>query len=287
MSRPPSPAALVNGSPCGIGDPAIPVSDRGFQYGDGIFETLAARGGRLLDGAAHLERLRQGADLLGIPAPAPAHLAAEAEGLVAQQGAGERNVIKILVSRGPGGRGLAPPAHPEPTRVVMRLPWPEHPAEWRRTGVRTVLCRTRQVSGDALDGRIKSMNQLNHIVARMEWTDPDIAEGLLQDHEERLVEGTATNLFLVRDGVLQTPDLTGAGLPGVTRRRILELARATGLPTEEGEVREVDLEHAEEAFLTNSIIGVWPIREHGGRRLPSAPGPWTVRLSQALETAYA
>ncbi|KPV40138.1 hypothetical protein AN478_08345 [Thiohalorhabdus denitrificans] len=285
MSHPP--AALVNGYPCEIGDPVIPVSDRGFQYGDGVFETVAARDGRLLDGAAHLERLRQGAELLGIPAPDPARLAAEAEGLVAHQGGGERNVIKILVSRGPGGRGLAPPAHPEPTRVVMRLPWPEHPPEWQRSGVRTVLCRTRQVSGDALDGRIKSMNQLNHIVARMEWADPDIAEGLLRDHEERLVEGTVTNLFLVRDGVLKTPDLSGAGLPGVTRRRILEHARAAGLPTEEGEVREVDLERAEEAFLTNSIIGIWPIREHGGRGLPSAPGPQTVRLRRSLEAAYA
>ncbi|MFA9462091.1 aminodeoxychorismate lyase [Thiohalorhabdus methylotrophus] len=287
MSIPTNPSVLVNGRSVDPLEPAISVADRGFQYGDGLFETIAAREGRLLEGAAHLERLAEGARILCFPEPDTALLAAEAESLIAQQGAGERHVIKILLSRGPGGRGLLPPAEPEPTRAVMRLAWPGHPAEWGERGVRTISCATRQMSGDALDGRIKSMNQLNHIAARMEWSDPDIAEGLLRDHENRLIEGTVTNLFLVLEGTLLTPDLSGAGLPGITRRRVLELARAAGIPVREGVVRPQDLEEADEMFLTNSLVGIWPVRQHDARRLPRAPGPVTRQLSEALEATYA
>ncbi|HKJ87099.1 MAG TPA: aminodeoxychorismate lyase [Gammaproteobacteria bacterium] len=282
-----NPSVLVNGHPCEALDPVLPVADRGFQYGDGVFETIASRGSRLLDGDAHLSRLAAGARLLGIPEPDTRRMAGEAASLLDGQGREERHVIKVLYTRGPGGRGLAPPADPRPTRVLMRLPWPEHPPTWARHGVHAITCATRQVSGEALDGRIKSMNQLNHIVARMEWSDPGIAEGLLQDAEGRLVEGTVTNLFLVSRGSLLTPDLSGSGLPGITRDRVLDIAEAEGIPARETEIRAHHLEDAEEMFLTNSVIGVWPVLQIDHRILPEAPGPLTSRLRRALEAGYA
>jgi 4-amino-4-deoxychorismate lyase len=279
---------LVNGEARAPEGAVVSVFDRGFQYGDGVFETLALVDGRVREQAAHLERLARGAELLGIPAPEVGAFEADIAELSRDLGRGDRAVIKLNYTRGAGGRGLAPPPDPVPTRVAMRLGWPGHPVEWAETGVRVITCRTRQVSGAALDGRIKSMNQLNHIVARMEWTDPGIAEGLLRDGEGRVVEGTVTNLFLVRDGELVTPDLAGAGLPGVTRGRVLEAAASLGIPVREDPVWPGDLARAEELFLTNSIIGVWPVRELDGQMVADgAPGPVTRRLQQALEGMYA
>ncbi len=278
--------ALVNGHRRDPAKGAISVLDRGFQYGDGVFETLAVVDGRIREQVAHLERLTQGARLLGIPEPDRGILSDELEAAAGDLRPDQRGVIKVFLSRGPGGRGLAPPEAPEPTRVVLRLPWPAHPASWRELGVRVVLCRTLQVSGAALDGSIKHMNQLNHIVARMEWTDPGIAEGLLQDGRGRVIEGTVTNLFRVAAGTLETPRLDGSGLPGVTRRRVLGLAAEAGLAVGEGEIRPEDLHEADEVFLTNSLIGIWPVRELDGRPLAGAPGPVTRRLQAALEQVY-
>jgi len=279
-------AVLINGRPHEPESAAVSVFDRGFQYGDGVFETIAAIGGEARELSGHLDRLSQGARLLGIPEPDAATLAGEVQQLASEPDAGDRAVIKVLYSRGPGGRGLAPPDTPVPTRVVLRLPWPRHPESWYRAGVRTFTCRTRQVSGAALDGRIKSMNQLNHIVARLEWRDPDIAEGLLADEAGHVVEGTVTNLFAVSGGRLMTPDLTGAGLPGLTRERIMALAADRGLPVETTALSPAELAGADELFLTNSLVGIWPIREHDGRSL-GAPGPITLDLKKALESLYA
>ncbi len=278
---------LINGQAYEPASASVSVFDRGFQYGDGVFETLAITQGRIREQEAHLDRLALGARLLAIPLPDRGVLTQEIEWMIRGLTSEDRAVLKILYTRGKGGRGLAPPQVPEPTRVLMRLPWPDYPPQWCREGVRTINCRTRQMSGAALDGRIKTMNQLNHIAARMEWQDPSIAEGLLCDSAGRIIEATASNLFAVRAGTLLTPDLSGAGLPGVTRGRVLELAQAQGIPATIGELYPEDLEVAEELFLTNSIVGIWPIREHGGCPLPQAPGRVTRQLQNALEWAYA
>ena len=283
----PATAVLIDGQPVAPETASVSVFDRGFQYGDGVFETLAVVDGQVRERDAHIARLARGARLLGIPEPDSGTLAGEIDGLAGALGAGERAVIKLLYSRGRGGRGLAPPEHPEPTRVVMRLPWPAHPPEWRLRGVRTITCATRQASAAALDGRIKSMNQLNHIVARMEWQDPGIAEGLLRDERGCLVEGTVTNLFAVFADRVITPDLAGCGLPGVTRRRVLELAGRRPGGAEEGDLRPEDLARADEVFLTNSLIGIWPVRAHDRHAFAGAPGPVTHELQQGLEAIYA
>jgi 4-amino-4-deoxychorismate lyase len=280
-------AVLINGQPQDPETASVSVFDRGFQYGDGVFETMASVAGRVRDRDRHLARLAQGARLLGIPEPEAGVLEGEVDRLGAGPTTAERAVIKVLYSRGPGGRGLAPPAQAAPTRVILCLAWPEHPRHWASQGVRTITCRTRQTSGAALDARIKSMNQLNHIVARMEWQDPDIAEGLLCDERGRLVEGTVTNLFARFGERLVTPDLAGAGLPGITRGRIMELARAEGWQVAAGELTPAELADADEAFLTNSVVGLWPVREHDGRALASSPGPAARSLGRALEAAYA
>ena len=288
MTAGPPARVRINGAEQAPDAAVVSVFDRGFQYGDGVFETAALIDGHVREADAHIDRLCRGARLLGMPPPEreglQADLAAMGEGVAA----GERAVVKVVYTRGSGGRGLQPPATPRPTRVVMRLPWPGHPAAWREQGVRVISCRTRQMSGAALDGRIKSMNQLNHIVARMEWTDPEIAEGLLCDEDGGIVEGTVTNLFAVREGEVVTPDLARSGLPGVTRGRLLEVAASLGIPAQERPLAHDELGTADELFLTNSIVGVWPVRELDGRPVADGrPGPITRRLQAALEAIYA
>ncbi|MEF8793538.1 aminodeoxychorismate lyase [Thiohalorhabdus sp.] len=282
----PIPAVTIDGQRKDPEAASVSVFDRGFQYGDGVFETLAVVGGRVRELEAHMDRLGEGAELLGIPAPDAGDLAADIDDLAGELGTDTNAVIKVLYSRGRGGRGLAPPERPKPTRVIMRLAWPDHPPGWWRHGIRTITCTTHQVSGGALDGRIKSMNQINHIVARMEWQDPGVAEGLLCDQRGYVVEGTVTNVFAVFDGRVVTPDLTGSGLPGITRRRVLEIADEPNGRSQLAALSPADLGEADELFLTNSLVGIWPVASFDDRPF-SAPGPVTHKLQQALEAIYA
>ena len=242
----------------------LDVRDRGLQYGDGLFETLAVDRGEPRDWQAHLDRLESGCDRLGIPSPDPATLAAEADRLCA---GAERAVLKILVTRGSGGRGYRPPAEPAPRRILMRSPWPDYPGYYWTEGVRVRHCRTRLGENPALAG-LKHLNRLEQVLARAEWDDPEVAEGLMCDATGRLVEGTMSNLFWVRDGVLHTPDLSRCGVAGVVRARVLEWAEANGRPARVVEAGPEELEGADEVFLTNSVIGLWPVRELAGRSFP-------------------
>jgi 4-amino-4-deoxychorismate lyase len=284
MTAPTNPSAILNGVPTPAPEASVSVFDRGFQFGDGCFETLAAVNGRVRDRAEHLERLGRGARLLGIPEPDSGQLADELAELCPAEG---RAVLKVIYTRGSGGRGLAPPDEAVPTRVVLRLPWPQYPAEHWTQGVRVRLCETRQIPGRSLDGRIKHLNQLNRITARMEWEGGDPAEGLMRDLEGRVLEGTVTNLFVVQGGTLLTPDLGRSGLPGIIRGRVLTLAQEAGWGVAEGEVTPAELGRGDEVFLTNSLIGIWPVRGVNdlGVAWP-APGPVTEHLQQLLESSY-
>lgn len=238
---------LVNGRPIGC----VPADDRGLAYGDGLFETLAVTQGRIRLWDAHMDRLCRGCRVLGLPEPDVDLLRAEAESLVEGK---EAWVLKILVTRGSGGRGYALPREPSPTRVLQRHPWPAPTA--RAGEVR--LCNHRLSWQPGLVG-FKHLNRLDQVLARAEWDDPRIAEGLMQDPEGRVVEGISSNLFLVRAGRLETPTLTGCGVAGVVRALTLRLATEMGIPWRESEVYPGDLYAADALFLTNSILGLLPV----------------------------
>ncbi len=233
----------------------LSLQDRGLHYGDGLFETVAVIDGRMPLWERHMARLCRDAPRLGLPPPDPALLAAEARRLCAGTA---RGVLKIILTRGPG-RGYAPPPQARPTRILCRYPWPAYPESHRREGVRVRVCRMRLGENPRLAG-IKHLNRLEQVLARSEWRDPDIAEGLLLDQQGRVIEGTQSNVFAVRKGCLLTPDLSRCGVAGVMRAWILEEARSAGIPCE---VRDLPLEEllaAEEVFLCNSVAGIWPVR---------------------------
>ncbi|WP_303905860.1 aminodeoxychorismate lyase [Thiohalomonas denitrificans] len=264
---------LVNGEPAACVDPR----DRGLQYGDGVFETITVRGGKPELWDAHLERLMAGCRVLDIPSPDPEQLAQE----VAQVTADEiRCVAKLVITRGAGGRGYRKPDEPKPTRLVMRSPFPDYPSDWSDSGVVVRLCRTPLGLNPALAG-LKHLNRLEQVMARNEWQNPEIAEGLMRDSEGFVVEGTMSNLFLVDRGTLVTPRLDRCGVAGVMRNRVLELAKSLGIPAREERVTLATLQQAEGAFLTNSLLRMWPIRILKGQDCPRAT--ITATLKSALD----
>lgn len=252
---------LVNGAE----NDAIPVHDRGLQYGDGLFETLAVLEGSPREWERHVRRLVWGCARLGIPPPDLEQL--QRETLCVCKGAA-RAVLKLIVTRGTGARGYRPSRHSEPTRIVALYPWPEHPPSWADEGIAVRVCITRLACNARLAG-IKHLNRLEQVCARSEWDDPEIAEGLMLDTQGCVIEGTMSNLFIVRGGRLTTPDVSQCGVAGIMRERILELARRMGVPCDITTVTLEAVKAAQGAFLCNSIVGIWPIRELNGIQFPS------------------
>jgi len=253
----------------------LPVADRGLQYGDGLFETLALRNGEPLLWDRHLLRLDEGCHRLGLPAPDKRLLREEVTRIA---GSDTRAVVKIILTRGAAGRGYRADAAGTATRIVQRLPWPYYPGTASIEGVAVRWCDTRLSRQSRLAG-LKHLNRLEQVLARAEWQD-DYAEGLMRDTDGLVIEGTMTNLFLVRtNDTVVTPDLSQSGIAGVMRAQVLESAAAMGMHCVTQAVSVDMIESAQELFLTNSLIGIWPIRRIEARHYVVG------QISQALQAA--
>lgn len=253
---------LVNGEPRA----EISAMDRGLSYGDGVFETVAVLGGRPRQLERHLRRLTRGLGRLGIGGVDGSLLMREANRV---SNGSDRAVLKIIVTRGSGGRGYRAPEVGTPTRIVSLHRWPEYPDRYHERGVDVCVCRTRLGLNASLAG-IKHLNRLEQVLARGEWGD-EYQEGLMLDAKDRVIEGTMSNLFVVDEDALVTPSLEQAGIAGIMRERILEQARALGIPCRIESFGLERLQGAQGLFLCNSIIGIWPVRrlEEEGFRLPN------------------
>jgi 4-amino-4-deoxychorismate lyase len=259
----------------GVPGHEVTVLDRGLQYGDGLFETMACQSGRVRFLPLHLERLRHGCARLGLRTLEVQPLTREIEAFAA---GGADATLKLILTRGAAlARGYAVQGHEEPTRILMRYaPAPDAAAE---AGVRVRLAQLRLGENPALAG-IKHLNRLEPVLARREWSDPDIAEALLFSSSGLLISGTMSNVFLVRDGRLLTPRLDRCGVAGVMRAAVARVAAVAGISLEEGALSLADLNAAQEIFLTNALIAIRPVRELADR--PLTVGPVTRRLRQAL-----
>ncbi|HSP56884.1 MAG TPA: aminodeoxychorismate lyase [Halomonas sp.] len=224
-----------------------PLDDRGAAYGDGLFETVLLRDGEPQLWDAHLARLAKGCEVLAIPLPVRAAL----ERPLASAGQGLQ-VLKLMLTRGSGGRGYQLPEEPEP-RLRWRLsPFVPNREHWT-SGVRIRHCALRLGIQPALAG-LKHLSRLENVMARAEWTAPEIAEGLLCDTEGRLVEATCMNLFWQRHGRLETPRLDHCGVAGTLREVLRQ--RVSLYEVESG---PAVLEEAEAVWLGNSVQGLWPV----------------------------
>lgn len=264
---------LVNGVP---GD-AIAATDRGLAYGDGVFRTLAVRGGKPRQWRRHYERLDRDCAALGIECPAEAVLRSDLAHLAQSD---SDCAVKIIVTRGKGARGYAPPLPAQPSRIVSASPLPSYPPDFAVRGVRLRRCAIRLGFQTALAG-VKHLNRLENVLARREWNDADIAEGILCDMEGYAVGGTMTNLFLFERGALYTPGLARCGVAGVTRDRVIEAAERHGMVCHVENIAYERVLQAEELWLTNSLVGIWHARELDGRRW--APAIQAARMRQWLD----
>jgi len=263
---------LVNGVP---GD-SIAAGDRGLAYGDGIYRTLEARHGTPLLWHWQWQRLAADCAALRLPCPDEALLLREISSVAAKL---ERAVVKIVLTRGVGQRGYAMPAECTPTRIVSASAWAGYPPERAVVGIVARWCDTRLAIQPRLAG-IKHLNRLENVLARSEWTDPAIAEGLMLDMDGTVVEGTMSNLFIVQDGALITPLLDRCGVSGAMRACVLDTAANLGLTVREARLSPPQVLAAEEVFLCNSLAGIWPLRELGPQQWQ--PGALTRRLQQLL-----
>jgi len=265
------------------GEPTEYISalDRGLQYGDGLFETFAVVGGRPALWSRHIDRLIRGCARLGIPPPSRNWLWEQAESEI-DEAPSDPAVLKIIITRGSGGRGYRPTANPSPSALLHLSPWPDYPPEWSEQGVRTRICSTPVATSPATAG-LKSLNRLEQVLARAEWDAPEIAEGIMLDYEGRVIEGATTNLFLWQGETLVTPDLAQSGVAGIMRGLVLECAVRLGIPVRIERIYVDDLWEADSLFLTNSLIGIWPVREVEGRSFnPDAGDPRLRELVRSL-----
>lgn len=282
------PSIFINGHPT----EQLSVLDRGFQYGDGLFETLRIRNGQAQHWQRHMARLTNGCQRLDIAMPDVECMRREAESLCRtflDENGDTQGVLKITITRGSGGRGYAVTDVHEPTRVLAVSSAPAPSAHHVTQGIKLRLCNMRLGDNPALAG-IKHLNRLEQVLARAEWDDPDIAEGLLLDNNNNVVEGTMSNLFCVqthegKQPMLLTPALTRCGVRGVTRDRILEAASQLDIHYQEIDMQLGDLQQASEVFISNSLIGIWPVRQFQNQMYEV--GPMTRKLSHTLESAYA
>ena len=244
---------LVNGEISGN----IDISDRGFQYGDGLFETIEVFKGKPLFFQQHLSRLFKGCERLRIPAPEQSLLESEALQLASTA---DHAVLKLIVTRGSGGRGYRQPEPIVTTRVFSLHPFPEYPVHFQSKGVVTRFCDQRLASNPVLAG-IKHMNRLEQILARAEWGDDGIQEGLMCDYQDHVIEGTMSNLFWFKSGILQTPELSVCGIRGILRELVINFAISHNIGVLEKQFDKESVLKADEIFITNSVIGIWPVKQ--------------------------
>ena len=263
---------LVNGKPA----PHIPADDRGLAYGDGVFRTLRAVAGRPLQWGRHYAKLHHDCGALDLSCPPESVLLADVQRVAVGHALA---TVKIIVTRGGGPRGYAPPRGGVPSRIVMAEA--SAPPARHANGVTVRLCRLRLSHQPALAG-VKHLNRLENVLARAEWNDSATAEGLLLDQEGFAIGGTMSNLFIIEDGALITPDLSRSGVAGVTRDRIIDLAKQAGTGCRVEALPYPRVRNAEGAFLVNSLIGLWPIASLEGRTW--VPTTLARDFAHALET---
>jgi branched-chain amino acid aminotransferase len=284
--------AWVDGRLLRADEPHLSAFDRGFQLGDGVFETLRARAGRTAELDAHLARLERSATGLGIALPEgtdAALTAAIAELLGAEGLAGPEGdaAIRITVSRGrfTVSRGLLPPDEQvRPTIVVQAWPVLPPPPGHLERGLHLMPSAVRRDPSSPL-AALKTTSRADYVFARLEARAAGADDALFLTIEGHLSEATTANVFLVRGAELATPSLDCAILPGTTRDWILGWAGGVGLTTLEARLAPPDLAAADEAFLSSSVAGILPVTRFAGRPIGTGkPGPWTVRARADRES---
>ena len=256
----------------------LSVFDRGFLFGDGVFESMRSVGGVVFRESRHLERLSRSAAGIDLVLPVPASGLATATREVLDRNRRKDARIGITVTR-PGRPGDYVEAQGPPSVVIAAARFDGLDPALHRDGVRVAIARRRQIAPEALDPAIKSISRLSSVLARREARQAGAFEAIVLDGTGHLTEGTASNLFIVHDGRLRTAPAPAGGLPGITRAAVVELARQASIGFTEERLPAALLATADEVFLTNTSWDVLPVVAIDGRPVGAGvPGPLTRRL---------
>jgi len=249
----------IDGKIVPSGEAVVSVFDHGFLYGDGIYETMISYDGVIFKLDEHLQRLYRSASLIGLTIPLEAELLKSAlyETLLAN--VLKNAYVRLTVSRGHGPIGLDPELCHKPTIVIMAQALKEYPLTLYEKGVHLIISETRRNLKEAIDPRIKSMNFLNNILAKIEAINRDAYEAVMLNAHNHLTEGTISNIFFIKDTTLCTPSVSCGILDGITRGTVIDLAVREDIKTEEGEFSKEDLYAATEVFITNTSLEVMPV----------------------------
>ncbi len=281
------PISWLNGKLVAPAQAMVSVFDHGLLYGDGVFEGIRFYHGKAFRLPAHLERLLLSARAIALEIPYTTEALTQAVLDVIAAAPSANGYIRLVVTRGVGPLGIDPSRCKSPQVFIIADALHMVSERVRTEGAKVIIAATRRLGADGLDPRIKSLNYLNHILARMEATHAGADEAILLNSGGRIAEGSADNIFIVKKGELLTPPVIEGALDGITRQVVLELAEMLGINAREIPLAPYDLFTADECFLTGTGAELIPVGYADGRAMPQCPGPVYQRLAAAFKELVA
>ena len=276
----------IDGEITELEEARIPVTDHGLLYGDGIFEGIRIRGRRVFRLEAHMARLESGARALALELPGGAEAMREIVLETARAHDEDEAYVRLIVTRGQGALGVDPTTCTEPRVICIVDEVHIYSPEKLASGLDLVTSSWRRPPADVLDPRVKSLNYLNNVMAKLEARQRGADEALLLNTHGNVAEAAVANLFVHRAGELRTPPGSDGALEGINRATVLELAGSLGMPAREQTLTRFDVLSADAAFLTGSGAGVAPVRSLDGRTIGAGvPGPVYAKIAAALADA--
>lgn len=286
----PAPASINPAAICWFNGELMPASqarvsvfDHGLLYGDGVFEGIRFYAGNAFRLHAHLERLRLSARAIALEIPYGLEQMTKAVEDTIAAAPESNGYLRMVVTRGAGPLGIDPARCHSPQVFIIADALHMVSDRVRTQGAKVIIAATRRLGADGLDPRIKSLNYLNHILARMEATHAGADEAILLNSAGRIAEGSADNIFIVKHGELLTPPVIEGALDGITRQVVLELAEKLGIKTRETPLAPYDLFTADECFLTGTGAELIPVGQVDGRPIPECPGAIYQRVAAAFK----
>ena len=259
----------------------VSVFDRGLLYGDGIFEGIRAYNGKVFRMREHLERLWESARAISLEIPISMEALDKAIYETLQVNDLPNGYIRLIVTRGAGTLGLDPFSAAHPQVIIIADTISLYPAEFYENGLEVVTASTIRNHPAALNARIKSLNYLNNIMAKVEAINAGAKEALMLNHTGEVAECTGDNIFLIKNNTLYTPPMSAGILSGVTRGAVMEIAAATDREARETTLTRHDVYVADECFLTGTAAEVIPVVKIDGRPIgPGSPGPVTLDIKE-------
>lgn len=275
----------INTKLCPPSQAVIPVNDHGFLYGDGVFEGLRFYNRRILKFKAHLDRLERSARSIALTLPYSIDEIVQSVLEVVEASPEADGYLRLIITRGPGSMGIDPRTCTKGNLIVIADELAMVSNSVREKGARLIVSSIRRLSSDQVDARIKSLNYMNQILARIEANNAGADEAVVLNQSGYVAEGTADNIFIVQSGKLVTPPASDGALEGITRDIIIDLAEQVGLPVHQASLSAHDLYNADECFLTGTGAELIPVKEVTGRPLKACPGPAYQRLNAAFQEA--